>query len=166
MQAAILKQTGDYEGARKAFRAVVDAQGPPPFADNPVLNFETGELYALCGQPKLAAPYYEKAVEMGPSYTNALNNYAWFLATGTEAEVRDGRKAVQLAQKACELSQWKVPVIIGTLAAAYAQAGRFEDAVRTAERARDLASEQGVPEVAKRNEELLGLYREKKAYQE
>jgi hypothetical protein len=56
--------------------------------------------------------------------------------------------------------------MIGTLAAAYAEAGKFDDAVKTAEKARDLAREQGAEDVAKRNEELLGLYRDGKPVRE
>jgi tetratricopeptide (TPR) repeat protein len=158
IRAAIARESGNAQLAAEMFRRMVS----PALADNPTMNFQIAELYALIGEPKEAIPFYDKALEMQPAHVNALNNCAWLLATSSNDGVRNGAKAVQLAERACELSQWKVPVLIGTLAAAYAEAGRFGEAVKTAEKARDLAREQGMEDVAKRNEELLGLYREGK----
>ena len=64
-----------------------------------------------------------------PSDTNLLNDTAWILATNPNASVRDGAEAVELAQRAVKLSGGQEPAILDTLAAAYAEAGRFADAV-------------------------------------
>ena len=69
----------------------------------------------------------------------ALNNMAWILATWPDALTRDGTKAVELAERADSLTRGESPVISATLAAAYAEAGRFADAVKTGQRALQLA---------------------------
>jgi protein O-mannosyl-transferase len=73
---------------------------------------------------------------------------------------------VELAERACQLTEWKAPFLMGTLAAAYAQAGRFANAVAMAERAQARAQADKLDEVAKRNGELLELYRAGKPYHE
>jgi Flp pilus assembly protein TadD len=78
--------------------------------------------------------------------------------------LRNGNEAVRLAEQACQLSHYKDPVAIGILAAAYAEAGRFDDAVANAQKARALALVQGQTEVAARNEQLLELYKSGRAY--
>jgi tetratricopeptide (TPR) repeat protein len=95
-----------------------------------------------------------------------LNNLAWILASTSNANIRNGPEAVQLAERACALTQRREPVLLGTLAAAYAAAGRFKEAVETAEEARDKAITAGQNDVAKKNGQLLDLYRAGKAYHE
>ena len=126
---------------------------------NAELCANLGELYVLEGRTKEGLEAYETAVRLRPDSLNALNNLAWILATQPEAEFRNGARAVELAEQACKLTEEKVPVLLGTLAAAYAEAGRFEEAIATADKARILASEQNQGEVAQRNMELLKLYR-------
>lgn len=72
---------------------------------------------------------YESAVRIDPKYATALADQAWLLATCPDAHFRDGTKAVTAARQACELSAWKTPSHLGTLAAAYAEAGDFKEAV-------------------------------------
>jgi tetratricopeptide (TPR) repeat protein len=95
-----------------------------------------------------------------------LNNLAWALATSKEAGARDGTRAVQLAGRACTLTDFKQPIFIGTLAAAYAEAGKFDDAISMAQKACALASESGDQNLLKRNQELLALYRTHQPYRE
>jgi hypothetical protein len=73
---------------------------------------------------------------------------------------------VTLAERACQLTGNRQPFLLGTLAAAYAEAGRFPDAVATAQRAIDLATAAGQPDIAARNRELLELYRAGQPYHE
>ena len=61
-----------------------------------------------------------------------LNNLAWILAASADPQVRNGPEAVLLAERACKLTDYKKPLLVGTLAAAYAEAGRFPEAVATA----------------------------------
>ncbi len=71
-----------------------------------------------------------KAVQLDTNNFNALNNLAWLLATAPMAKMRDGQKAVEYAKRACELSSRKNAYCLGTLAAAYAEVGNFEEAVK------------------------------------
>jgi len=95
-----------------------------------------------------------------------LNNLAWRLATSPDPKVRDGTQAVPLAQRACELTHYQKTIYIGTLAAAYAEAGRFDDAISTAQKACTLASKSGEQDLLRRNQELLVLYRAHQPYHE
>jgi tetratricopeptide (TPR) repeat protein len=95
-----------------------------------------------------------------------LNNLAWMLATSKDTHIRNGTRAVQLAEQACELTHYNMTPIVGTLAAAYAEAGRFDDAISTAEKACAMASESGEQDLLKRNQELLVWYRVHQPYHE
>jgi len=89
-----------------------------------------------------------------------LNNLAWQLATSPDPKSRDATQAVQLALRACEQTRYEKAVFLGTLAAAYAEAGKFDDAVATAQRACDLAAKNGETNLLQRNQELLERYRQ------
>src|SRR5271165_6027985 len=79
--------------------------------------------------PGLLAELYEQAVRLEPSDPSTLNDLAWILATAKDDHVRDSRRAVALATKACTLSNWQNAFSIDTLAAACASAGNYSDAV-------------------------------------
>ena len=96
---------------------------------------------------------------MVPDLVPALNNLAWVLATDPDAANRNGAEAVELAGRACAVTDYQNPVLMGTLAAAYAEAGKFKEAIEIAQRARNLAQTAGQPEVAEQNRQLLELYR-------
>jgi len=100
--------------------------------------------YALLrkGQVDEAVAHYQKAIELNPDYAGADNNLAWMLATSPQASIRNGVKAVELAQRANQLSGAGNLVILRTLAAAYAEAGRFPEAIETAGQALRLATAQ------------------------
>jgi hypothetical protein len=111
-----------------------------------------------------AVSEYRLALRLNPALPGALNNLAWILATHSDPAVRDGGEAVKLAKRACTLTSNTKPVFLGTLAAAYAEAGRFVEAVKTAERAQQLATAAGETAIAARNQDLLQLYRAGNAY--
>ena len=103
---------------------------------------DLGTLLLQQGRMDEAVDHYRKALELQPANAFFLNNLAWVLATCPNAEVRNGARAVELAQQAERLSGGNSPAILGTLAAAYAEVGRFGEAVQTAERALELATAQ------------------------
>jgi Flp pilus assembly protein TadD len=77
-----------------------------------------------------------------PDDVALLNDIAWILATNPNTSIRHGAEAVALAQRAVRLSQGQEPALLGTLAAAYAEAGRFPEAAQTARMAQELATQQ------------------------
>jgi hypothetical protein len=94
------------------------------------------------------------------------NNLAWLLATSPEATNRNGVLAVKLAESACQQTRYRTTILVGTLAAAYAEAGRFDEAISTAQKACKLGSESGEQDLLKKNQELLELYRKHQPYHE
>ena len=98
----------------------------PNFAD---AHFNLGNTYLELGQAKEALSHYGRALEIAPDDTQALNNMAWILATWPDALIRDGAKAVELAGARRHFDpKASSPIISATLAAAYAEAGRFAEA--------------------------------------
>ncbi len=119
---------------------------------------------ALQGDARKAVTHLEQALALNPDLPAALNDLAWILATHSSSEIRNGRKAVALAEGACRISEGKEPRYWGTLDAAYAEAGRFAEAIQTAEKTRTLAVASGHSDVAKAAEERLALYRVQQPY--
>jgi spermidine synthase len=109
----------------------------PDFAE---AQHELGNALEMSGRDAEAVAHYQKALELRPNFVQACNNLAWILATASDASLRNGPKAVELAQRANTLSGGQNSVILGTLAAAYAQAGQFGEAVKTIEKALPLAA--------------------------
>ncbi len=104
-------------------------------------------------------------MRVDPGYALAFNNLAWLRATCLVAEFRDSAKAVEQATKACELTNFKKANYVGTLAAAYAETGDFDFAVKRQEEAIDLLSEEE-EELRSDFEERLELYQSGKPYRE
>jgi spermidine synthase len=90
-----------------------------------------------------AVHFYGEALRLKPDFEPALNNLAMLRASCPQPGFRDGRQAVQLAETACRLSGRRNPSFLGTLAAAYAEAGRFGDALKTIQEALALAQASG-----------------------
>ena len=95
------------------------------------------------GNPAEAIQHYRKALELAPSSIPTLTNLAWLLATSQDASLRNGLKAVQLAKQADRLVGGTNPLVLRTLAAAYAENREFADAIRTARSAMQLARMHG-----------------------
>jgi tetratricopeptide (TPR) repeat protein len=87
-------------------------------------------LFTRLGMNQEAADALEQVIEINPTDAGALNEYAWNLAINPNGTARDGRRAVKFATRACELTNYQDANVVDTLAAAYAQAGDFEAAVK------------------------------------
>ena len=118
------------------------------------------------GKVKEAMSEYEQALNIAPEDSAALNNLAWILATYSDASMRDGARAVTLATRAVQVSGGRNPSFVRTLAAAHAEVGQFAEAAGTAEVAKELANTQSKPELAKRLEAEITLYRARVALRE
>jgi protein O-mannosyl-transferase len=125
-----------------------------------------GNAFLRKGLVREAIAHYEQALEIAPQDALARNNLAWILATSSDGSVRDGTKAVELAQQAVQISSNGDPNFLRTLAAARAEVGQFAEAVATAEAAKALASTQSKPELASRLEKEIALYRARVALRE
>jgi tetratricopeptide (TPR) repeat protein len=115
-------------------------------------------------QEEKAITEYREAVRLSPTSPLYMNDLAWALATNPDEKLRDIKEAVRLAEDACRLSGGREPSFFGTLDAAYAGAGRFDEAITTANKARELALAAGQQQIAEKAEERLALYRAGKPY--
>jgi len=127
-------------------------------------HFNLGLALEQTGRIREAIGQYDQAVQIKPDYAEAQNNLAWLLATRTPAAGGDPARAVTLARRACELTDNRLASYLDTLAAAQAAAGRFNEAIATAQKGVDLARAAGQPQVANEIETRLELYRSGHAY--
>lgn len=98
-----------------------------------------GDALLNRGKHAEAIADYEKALKHKPDESGLLNNFAWVLATSTQEELRDGKRAIQLATEACELTKYEQPHILSTLAAAYAETGDFDTALTWIDKALEIS---------------------------
>ena len=131
---------------------------------DPKLHYILGNALLEQGQWAEAIVECQTTLQIDPTHSLAMNDLAWLLATVPDARLRNGAEAVKLGEQACRLTNYKMTLFVGTLAAAYAEAGRFDDAVKTANQAIALATAGGQPALAARNGELLKLYQAHQAY--
>jgi tetratricopeptide (TPR) repeat protein len=130
------------------------------------VHAEMAELLAEQSRSQEAIAHYREALRLQPGLWPVLNNLAWILATDPNPANRDGKAAAQLAEQAGVITGQREALVAGTLAAAYAEAGRFAEAVRTAQKAVLLAEQAHQTELAARNRKLIELYRAGKPYHE
>jgi tetratricopeptide (TPR) repeat protein len=107
-----------------------------------------------------AIGHYQAALEIEPLSVLPLNNLAWVLSTSDDAQFRNGPRAVEFGQRAVQLSGMKNPIFVRTLAAAYAENGRFNEATEAAEHAVQLAHERNDFDLANKIEKDIDRYRD------
>lgn len=111
------------------------------------------------GSLREAIAQYVTALALAPEDPHSRNNVAWVLATASDSSIRDGGRAVGFAEEAVQLSGGREPLFLRTLAAAYAESGRFSDAIAVAQQAANIANMQAKPDIAKRLNGDLVLFR-------
>jgi tetratricopeptide (TPR) repeat protein len=113
-----------------------------------------------------AIDQFRAAVRLKPDWYAPMNDLAWYIATHPEIKNRDVNEAIRLATRACELTNYKSPAIVGTLAAAYASAGRFPEAINTAKTALALARAANLLKIENIIQYHLTFYEQGKPYVE
>ena len=147
-------ELGETEQAIQQFQRAIEIN--PRRAD---VRVSLGDAFYQGGRDKEAIAEYEKALEISPDYAKAQSNLAWMLATSPDASLRNGARAVELAHQAYAVFDDKNPVVIRTLAAAYGEAGRFPEALETAQRALRVAESQNITKLAVLLRSEIDLYR-------
>ena len=132
-----------YLQKKRLNEAVAHLQKAVELTPDSATHSNLGVALMQMGRVDEALAHYVQAMTINPHAVDAQSNMAWALATRPESRIRDGKKAIELAERADSLTQSQNIKISITLAAAYAEAGRFADAVKTAQRALQLAIAQG-----------------------
>ena len=122
-----------------------------------------GALHAQ-GRISDAISAYEIAIELRPDWPNPRNDLAWLLATEKSPAVRSADRAVALAEAACQLTDFQDPNLLDTLAAAYAESGKWDEATRIADQAIQLARSRGHDAVATDIASRAELYRRQQPF--
>ena len=148
--AVALNQQENWKEAAAIFTRL--APGRPNDAK---LHCDFGLALAHLGQTREAMRQYATALRLQPDFPEALERLAWIAATDPRPELRNGREAVNMAERACELTGHKQARCLATLAVAYAEAGRFPEAVGAAETAEKLAASAGQEETTAQCGRLL-----------
>ena len=151
---------------KRADKAMADAETAV------TLRPESGEVYLFRGRLHEARREFAEArsdferelqLDREPRPAS-LNGAAWFYATCPDNTVRDGKRAVELAKKACDLTQWKDTHILDTLAAAYAETGDFSEAVKWQTQALDSPDEPA--DIRSGMQQRLRLYEKHQPYRQ
>jgi tetratricopeptide (TPR) repeat protein len=116
------------------------------------------------GNVEHAIKHWTKAVDLRPDWAEAYNNLAWLLATVEDQKLRNPAEAVRLAERACELTEYKQPGMLDTLGVVYAAEGRFSEAVKAAEKGIELARQAGDEKMIEDIVGRLELYKINKPY--
>ena len=158
---AILAQQGRTDEAVATFEKVLKAS--PQDVD---AHYRLGIALRRQGKFTAALAHWREGLRLRPDNIILLNDTACLLATSPEASVRNGKEAVELAKKCVALSGGKVPELLDTLAAAYAEAGQFPEAVKTAEEALALATSQKKAGLVEDLRARIKLYKSGSAFRE
>jgi len=128
-----------------------------------IYHVNRGNTYCRRGNYELGIQDYDKAIQLAPSDAVAYSSAAWILAACPEQGIRNGTRAVEYAQKACELTGWRVPDCLDTLATSYAETGDFDSARKWEQEAIHQAKD--AAEVSRAGYSArLELYRQKREY--
>jgi tetratricopeptide (TPR) repeat protein len=153
--AKALLQKGQVADALTHYRKLLDLQ-----PDNMEVHNIVGTVLVQQGRVEEGVEEWQKVLSVEPNNGNAMSNLAWIFATSPDESLRNGAKAVQLAEQAMRVSRGRISILFRTLAAAYAENGRFVDAIRAAQRGVELANSQGNSGLATELQANIALYQE------
>jgi tetratricopeptide (TPR) repeat protein len=127
-------------------------------------HYRFGQILVQTGKADDAVAHLDEAIRLKPDWIEPMNVLAWLLAANNNSSIRDPDKAVKLAQRVCELTNYKDPFNLDTLAAAFAAAGNFSRAIETAQKAAGLCQSPRQDAMKKEIENRLALYKAGKPY--
>ena len=154
--AKALLQKGEVSDALIHYHKLLELQ-----PDNIEVHNIVGTVLVQQRRVREGVEEWQKVLAIQPDNGNALSNLAWVYATSPDDSLRDGNKAVQLAERAMHISGRRIPIIFRTLAAAYAENGQFSQAIQTAQQAFELANSQGNVALAAELQGNIVLYQER-----
>ena len=153
----VYSERGEFENALKDYDEVIEH-----FPQNMYVWMNRGYTHNLMGEYRKAIEDCDSALGITPSHLMPKNNKAWVLATCPDENFRNATRAIQLAKEICAATRNQDGMYLDTLAAAYAAAGRFEDAVKMQEKALEDAA--FLTRFAEGGRERKQLYRQQKPY--
>jgi tetratricopeptide (TPR) repeat protein len=156
-----LSKQGKVEEAMQHYLQALELR--PDFGE---AHYELGLMLLQQHKTAEALDHWRQALKSQPNSSELLNNLAWLLATSPDDKVRNGAEAVPLAERACGFFKTAPLSYLDTLAAAYAETDRFDDAVSTAQKAVTLAEQAGAKEKAEWLRQRLALYQTRHPYRE
>jgi protein O-mannosyl-transferase len=148
-------QKGEVSDALVHYRRLLELQ-----PDNIEVHNIVGTVLVQQGRVREGVEEWQKVLAIQPDNGNALSNLAWVFATVPDDSLRDGARAVKVAEQALRVSGGRIPILFRTLAAAYAENGQFSQAIETAQRGITLANSQGNPDLATELRGNIALYQE------
>jgi cytochrome c-type biogenesis protein CcmH/NrfG len=155
--AKALLQKGQVSDALIHYRKLLELQ-----PDNIEVHNIVGTVLVQQGRVGEGVEEWQNVLAIQPDNGNAMSNLAWVFATSPDDSLRDGAKAVQLAKQALRISARRIPILFRTLAAAYAESGRFSEAIQTAQQGIELANSQGNTGLATELQGNIALYQEQR----
>ncbi|MGB7749840.1 MAG: tetratricopeptide repeat protein, partial [Verrucomicrobiia bacterium] len=157
----IWARKGDFANATNQFAYALLLK--PAWED---VHLTFGQVLLRLGDAPNGLRHFQEAVRLAPDWPLALNGLAWLLATCPDERVRNGPEAVQLAERACAVTGRGDPAVLNTLAAAYAEAGKFPEAINAAQEAIALARTAGDEATVNQAKKILGFFQSDRPFRE
>lgn len=128
--------------------------------------YNLGKIYINQNKIEKGIHFYKKALELNPEMTQVLYDLSWLLSSHENERYRDGKEALDLAKKLCKITRNNQPLALDALAAAYAETGRFNEAVFTVRKALKITLQFGPNELISSLKKKLSLYQNKRPYRQ
>ena len=141
------------------WQEAADVLGPfAKAATDPRVHYQYALALEHLKKTREAMAEFAAALLLQPDYPDALDGLSWMLATSSDAQYRNGPEAVRMSERVCELTSREDPQKLKTLSAAYAEAGRFQEAIHTAQAACEKALRLNRPALVRDCENLLASF--------